>query len=175
MLSNKVPKPPLGKTRSKEPIVHIGSKASQTCANCNHWLKKVMQAAGVDTRVFSAHSTRGASTSKARSVGVTTADILGLPIGALPLLLADSITDQSSLDNLVMGCQEASTRILELVSFERIPCSKHYVVVVYQEPPKYNYRFLEDSRNPMRRMNCTRRWRIHYNNIVSYPTLCGMY
>ena len=45
-------------------------------ATIGHWLKKVMKDAGVDTEVFSAHSTRGASTSKARSVGVATADIL---------------------------------------------------------------------------------------------------
>ena len=41
-----------------------------------HWLKNVMKAAGVNTSVFSAHSTRGAATSKARAVGVSLADIL---------------------------------------------------------------------------------------------------
>ena len=45
-------------------------------ATLGHWLKRVMEAAGIDTKVFSAHSTRGASTSKAHKVGVGTADIL---------------------------------------------------------------------------------------------------
>ena len=35
--------------------------------------------------------------------------------------------------------------------------------------PNYNYRFLKDSRNLMRRMNCMRRRRIHGDNIVSFP------
>lgn len=41
-----------------------------------HWLKAVMKLAGIDTDKFSAHSTRGASTSKAKQVGVSTTDIL---------------------------------------------------------------------------------------------------
>ena len=40
------------------------------------WLKKIMAASGIDTSAFSAHSTRGAATSKARAVGVSTQDIL---------------------------------------------------------------------------------------------------
>ena len=40
------------------------------------WLQRVMADAGIDTDVFSAHSTRGASTSKAKAMGVSTADIL---------------------------------------------------------------------------------------------------
>lgn len=40
------------------------------------WLKRVMADSGIDTSVFSAHSTRGAATSKAKVAGVSTADIL---------------------------------------------------------------------------------------------------
>ena len=47
-----------------------------TAATIGHWLKKVMEASGIDTATFSAHSTRGASTSKAKSAGVSMADIL---------------------------------------------------------------------------------------------------
>ena len=32
---------------------------------------------------------------------------------------------------------------------------------------KWNYRFLKDWNNPMRRMNCMRRCRIPENNIIS--------
>ena len=41
-----------------------------------HWLKSVMKKAGINTDAFSAHSARGAATSKAKAVGVATADIL---------------------------------------------------------------------------------------------------
>ena len=40
------------------------------------WLKSVLTSAGIDTSVFSAHSTRGASTSAASLAGVTTQQIL---------------------------------------------------------------------------------------------------
>ena len=41
-----------------------------------HWLKGIMKPAGIDTDIFTAHSTRAASTSKAKAVGVPTADTL---------------------------------------------------------------------------------------------------
>ena len=40
------------------------------------WLKSVLTSLGVDTSIFSAHSTRGASTSAASLAGVTTQQIL---------------------------------------------------------------------------------------------------
>ena len=40
------------------------------------WIKKLLDKAGIDTSVWTAHSTRGASTSKAISIGVTIQDIL---------------------------------------------------------------------------------------------------
>ena len=49
-----------------------------------------------------------------------------------------------------------------------------YVVRKYPEPPEYNYRFLKDCSNLMRRMNCVRRWRIPGDNIVPaliFPTV----
>ena len=45
-------------------------------ATIGHWLKSVMHSAGIDTNIFSAHSTRGAATSKAKSAGVSAGDIL---------------------------------------------------------------------------------------------------
>ena len=41
-----------------------------------HWIKNVMKLAGIDTNIFSAHSTCGAATSKAKSVGLPVAEIL---------------------------------------------------------------------------------------------------
>ena len=40
------------------------------------WLKLVLASSGIDTSIFSAHSTRGASTSAASLAGVTTQQIL---------------------------------------------------------------------------------------------------
>ena len=40
------------------------------------WLKQGLECAGVDTSIFKGHSTRGASSSKATSSGVTVSDIL---------------------------------------------------------------------------------------------------
>ena len=58
-----------------------------------------------------------------------------------------------------------------LVSFKQYHVV-NYVVGGYLEPPKYNYRFLKDCSNLMRRMNCMRRCRIPGDNIVSsHPVL----
>ena len=40
------------------------------------WLKTTLEQAGIDTAIFKAHSTRGASTSAAALRGVTTSDII---------------------------------------------------------------------------------------------------
>ena len=40
------------------------------------WVKSTLSNAGIDTTVFSAHSTRGASTSKAIDAGVTLSDVI---------------------------------------------------------------------------------------------------
>jgi len=45
-------------------------------ATIGHWLKKIMEQAGIDTSIFSAHSTRGAATSKAKAAGVSIPEIL---------------------------------------------------------------------------------------------------
>ena len=45
-------------------------------ATLGRWLKGVMSQAGINTEMFSAHSTRGAATSKAKMVGVSLSDIV---------------------------------------------------------------------------------------------------
>ena len=40
------------------------------------WLVHVLTLAGIDTSTFKGHSTKGASTSKAKNLGVTTREIL---------------------------------------------------------------------------------------------------
>ena len=40
-------------------------------ATIGHWIKGYLKGAGIDTQTFSAHSTRGASTSKAKAMGVS--------------------------------------------------------------------------------------------------------
>ena len=47
--------------------------ATSTISN---WLKAVLKTVGIDTAVYTGHSTRSATTSKARQVGVSVADII---------------------------------------------------------------------------------------------------
>ena len=43
----------------------------------SRWIKTVMEAAGIDTRIFHPHSTRAAATSKAKAACVPIQEILG--------------------------------------------------------------------------------------------------
>ena len=47
-----------------------------TSSSIARWIKSLLEAAGVDTSIFSAHSVRGASSSTAANMGITTNDIL---------------------------------------------------------------------------------------------------
>ena len=47
-----------------------------TSSTIARWLKSLLAAAGIDTSVFAAHSVRGASSSTAANLGITTNDIL---------------------------------------------------------------------------------------------------
>ena len=49
---------------------------SVTSCTVAQWLKALLQAAGVDTSIFSAHLVHGASSSKTANMGITTNDIL---------------------------------------------------------------------------------------------------
>ena len=49
-----------------------------SAATIGRWLKEVLSAAGVDTEMFSAHSTRSASTTAAKTQGVSIKDIMGM-------------------------------------------------------------------------------------------------
>ena len=46
-----------------------------TCT-VSRWLKELMSQAGIDTTVFKGHSVRGAATSKAKALGLSTEQIL---------------------------------------------------------------------------------------------------
>ncbi len=45
-------------------------------SSISRWIKKLLEEAGVDTTVYSAHSTKGASASKAAASGVAIENIL---------------------------------------------------------------------------------------------------
>ena len=47
-----------------------------TSSTIARWLKSLLEAAGIDTTVFTAHSAQGASSSAAANLGITTNDIL---------------------------------------------------------------------------------------------------
>ena len=49
-----------------------------TSSTLARWIKSLLQLAGVDTTIFSAHSLRGAPTTEALNQGVSVQDILGM-------------------------------------------------------------------------------------------------
>ena len=53
-----------------------GTHHAVTSSTIARWLKTTLEQAGIDTAIFKAHSTRGASTSAAALRGVTTSDII---------------------------------------------------------------------------------------------------
>ena len=57
-------------------ISFIKPHKAVTSSSIARWLKTILEEAGIDTSVFGAHSTRGASASAAAKAGITTADIL---------------------------------------------------------------------------------------------------
>ena len=62
--------------QSKMFISWIKPHHSVTSASIARWLKTVLEQAGINTSIFKAHSTRGASVSAAKNMGVTTKEIL---------------------------------------------------------------------------------------------------
>ena len=64
--------------REKQSAFHHGREPHDPVKPCTigRWLKRTMMASEIDTSNFSAYSTRGAATSKARPIGVLTVDIL---------------------------------------------------------------------------------------------------
>jgi hypothetical protein len=50
-------------------------KKVQPCSVAR-WLQSMMQEAGIDTSIYKAHSTRGASTSKAKTIGLSAKEIM---------------------------------------------------------------------------------------------------
>ena len=57
-------------------ISFIKPHKAVTSSTIARWLKMIIEQAGIDTSIFGAHSTRGASTSAAARAGITTEDIL---------------------------------------------------------------------------------------------------
>ena len=67
---------PIRGDETKLLISFIKPHRAVTSSSVAHWLKSVLSAAGINTAIFSAHSTGGASSSAAANVGITTNDIL---------------------------------------------------------------------------------------------------
>ena len=57
-------------------VAFIKPHHAVTSSTIARWLKTTLEQAGIDTAIFKAHSTRGASTSAAALRGVTTSDII---------------------------------------------------------------------------------------------------
>ena len=57
-------------------LCHAAPHGPASKDTISRWIKQVMSDAGIDTRVFKAHSTRSASTSAAKAADVPVQDIL---------------------------------------------------------------------------------------------------
>ena len=75
-----------------------------TSSTIARWLHTVMERAGVDTSVFKAHSVRGASTSAAANVGVTTQDILNAADWRTESVFKNSTTGPLACPLLAQQC-----------------------------------------------------------------------
>ena len=67
---------PLHSEKSKLFISVIKPHRVVSLSSIARWLKGLLEVAGVDTSIFSAHSVRGASSSKASNMWISTNDIL---------------------------------------------------------------------------------------------------
>ena len=63
-------------TEEKQFLALIKPYKAVTSSTIARWLKSLLEAAGIDTSVFSAHSVRGVSSSAAANLGITTNEIL---------------------------------------------------------------------------------------------------
>ena len=134
-----------------------------TSATIGHWLKRIQS-----HKYFTAHSTRGAATSKASAAGISIPDIHKRADWSSASMFKKfyhrPITPSKFGQAVLSGRESVSSK----VSYKWYHVV-NYVVVGYPVPPKYNFRFLKDWSNLMGRMNCMRRWRITGDNIVSHP------
>ena len=84
---------------------HRPHKPVQSCTIAR-WIKSLLGSAGIDTSIFKGHSTRSASTSKARAGGISLEDVLKMadwtgPSSFLRFYYRPSFTDDFA--RAVMG------------------------------------------------------------------------
>lgn len=90
-----------------------GAVASSTIAR---WIKSILLSAGVDTSFCTAHSTRGASSSKAATSGVTLNNILdtddGTSAGTFRIFYLRLPIEKQLIDQEVQSHQDYTTAVL---------------------------------------------------------------
>ena len=119
---------------------------------------------GVDTERFSAHSTRGASTSHAKMKGVPVTDILKVANWSSRNTFERFYHRPSDSSAFTRAVLQSSRNLRYTTCFKRTT-SKH--CTLYPEPPKYNLQIPEDKVRTGR-MDCMRRWRIQCT-VDSHP------
>jgi site-specific recombinase XerD len=79
-----------------------------TANTISNWIKKVMALSGIDTQKFQAHSTRGASTSKASNKGVSLHEILDMAdwtnVSTFRNFYSKPVITANSFGNAVLSC-----------------------------------------------------------------------
>ena len=104
---------------------------SVTSATIVWWLRTVLIEAGIDTSIFKAHSTRGASASAAVAAGVTTKDILNAADWSMSLFSKDFIASPSKATIM------AEPFLLEAIKLQRTP------LICETDLLKYNFRMAQ--------------------------------
>ena len=68
---------PLRSEKTKQLLIsYIRPHNPMSVNTVSHWVKEFLRPTGIDTSIFTGHSTRAASTSKAKQVGLSLPEIL---------------------------------------------------------------------------------------------------
>ena len=95
---------PVRGTESKLFLALIKPFKAVTSSMIARWLKSLLESAGVDTSVFNAHSVRGASSTAAANLGITTNDILKAVDWSSESVFQGFTTNQLKILRMVERC-----------------------------------------------------------------------
>ena len=129
--------PQVNNMKSPKPVFITSRKPFRRArpATLGHWIKDSLRSAGVDTKRFSAHSTRGASTSHAKMKGVPVTDILKVANWSSRSTFERFYHRPNDSSAFTRAVLQSSRNLRYITCFKRTT-SKH--CTLYPEPPKYN-------------------------------------
>ena len=123
--------PHVNNMKSPKPVFITSRKPFRRAhpATLGHCIKDSLRSAGVDTERFSAHSTRGASTSHAKMKGVPVNDILKVANWSSRNTFERFYHRPSDSSAFTRAVLQSSKNLRYITCFN---------CILYSEPPKYN-------------------------------------